>query len=68
MGDAAFPRPQGGVGPAGAARLCEGFGSGPAAVISPMGTLRSNGRRPVINEGTAGERAHSFFDTITGSR
>ena len=37
MGHAAIPRPQGGMGSAGAARLHEVFGSGTAAVISPVG-------------------------------
>jgi branched-chain amino acid aminotransferase len=47
-------------------RLTEVFGSGTAAVISPVGELHYKGQRMVINGGAVGEWTRRFFDTIVG--
>ena len=47
-------------------RLVEAFGTGTAAVISPIGELYVDGRPMVINEGKIGPLAQKLYDTITG--
>jgi len=49
-----------------AGRLHEVFGSGTAAVISPVGELHHKGHRMVINGGAVGEWTQRFFNTIVG--
>ena len=49
-----------------AGRLREVFGSGTAAVISPVGELFHKGQRMVIQGGAVGEWTKRFFDTIVG--
>jgi branched-chain amino acid aminotransferase len=49
-----------------AGSLKEVFGSGTAAVISPVGELHYKAQRMVINGGAVGEWTQRFFDTITG--
>ncbi|MEB3103527.1 branched-chain amino acid aminotransferase [Ferviditalea candida] len=46
--------------------LEEAFGTGTAAVISPIGELHSLGRRLVIHGGTTGELSAKLYDTLTG--
>ncbi|MCL1794616.1 MAG: branched-chain amino acid aminotransferase [Oscillospiraceae bacterium] len=46
--------------------LSEAFGTGTAAVISPIGTLNSNGEIIEINGGKIGPIARRLYDTITG--
>ncbi len=46
--------------------LKECFGTGTAAVISPVGSLHYKGRDYVINGGETGPLAKKFFDEITG--
>ncbi|WP_010647872.1 branched-chain amino acid aminotransferase [Oceanobacillus massiliensis] len=46
--------------------LEEAFGSGTAAVISPIGQLTWEGKDMVINEGKTGEISQKVYDTITG--
>lgn len=45
--------------------LEEAFGSGTAAVISPIGELRWNGEHLVINNEKIGELSQKLYDTIT---
>lgn len=47
-------------------QLEEVFGSGTAAVISPVGELSWKGQKIVINNNQTGEFAHKLFDYITG--
>lgn len=47
-------------------RLSECFGSGTAAVISPVGELKYKDTVITINEGKIGPIAQKFYDTITG--
>jgi len=47
-------------------RLKECFGSGTAAVISPVGKIYYRGKEYVINEGKTGEIAKKLFDYLTG--
>lgn len=47
-------------------RLEEAFGTGTAAVISPVGELCWQGERLVIGEGAAGELTQRLYDTLTG--
>jgi len=47
-------------------RLQEVFGSGTAAVISPVGELHYKGIRMAINGGAVGNWTQRIFDTITG--
>lgn len=47
-------------------RLEEAFGTGTAAVISPIGELFWNDKTYVINEGKTGEIAKRLYDTLTG--
>lgn len=46
--------------------LEEAFGSGTAAVISPIGELYWEGKHYVINDGKTGELSKKVYDTITG--
>jgi branched-chain amino acid aminotransferase len=47
-------------------RLSEAFGSGTAAVISPVGELKYEEHEISINNGKIGPIAQLFYDTITG--
>jgi len=47
-------------------KLEEAFGTGTAAVISPIGELNWNNRIISINNGRTGELSHRIYDTITG--
>lgn len=47
-------------------QLEEAFGSGTAAVISPIGQLSWKGDNMVINNGNTGEISKRLYDTITG--
>src|SRR5262245_19059013 len=47
-------------------RLREVWGTGTAAVISPVGELAYKGRRIVINEGKIGELTQRLYDAIVG--
>lgn len=49
-----------------AGKLEEAFGTGTAAVISPIGELCWNGNVIKINDGKIGEVSHKVYDTITG--
>lgn len=46
--------------------LEEAFGSGTAAVISPIGMLAWEGKEYTVNEGKTGELSKKIYDTITG--
>ena len=46
--------------------LEEAFGTGTAAVISPIGELKVDDRHIVINGGRIGETAQKLYDTLTG--
>jgi len=46
--------------------LAEAFGTGTAAVISPVGELNWDGKVIVINDGKIGELSQKLYDTITG--
>jgi len=46
--------------------LKESFGSGTAAVISPVGTISYKGKDMVINNGKIGEITSFLYDKITG--
>ncbi|MDX8046241.1 branched-chain amino acid aminotransferase [Gracilibacillus sp. S3-1-1] len=46
--------------------LEEAFGSGTAAVISPVGELAWEGKKMVINNGDTGEIAKRLYDVLTG--
>ncbi len=47
-------------------KLEEVFGTGTAAVISPVGELCWEGRKITINDGKIGEVSQKLYDTITG--
>ncbi|WP_053219513.1 branched-chain amino acid aminotransferase [Virgibacillus senegalensis] len=47
-------------------RLEEAFGSGTAAVISPIGELSWEGESIVVNHGETGAVAKQLYDTLTG--
>lgn len=47
-------------------KLEEAFGTGTAAVISPMGELNWQGEKMVINEGKTGELSAKLYETLTG--
>ena len=47
-------------------RLNESFGSGTAAVISPVGTIGYKGRDMIINNGKMGKITQFLYDEITG--
>ncbi len=49
-----------------AGKLQECFGSGTAAVISPVGEIKYKDRVLAIGNGAVGPWARKFFDTITG--
>ncbi len=49
-----------------AGKLEEVFGTGTAAVISPVGELCYNGEKMVINNNEIGETSQFLYDTITG--
>ncbi|NLI61900.1 MAG: branched-chain amino acid aminotransferase [Methanosarcinaceae archaeon] len=46
--------------------LKEAFGTGTAAVISPIGELNWNGKKIIINKGEIGPISQLVYDTITG--
>lgn len=46
--------------------LEEAFGTGTAAVISPIGELSWEGKKMIINNGKIGELSQKIYDTITG--
>ncbi|MBQ3620599.1 MAG: aminotransferase class IV, partial [Methanosarcinaceae archaeon] len=46
--------------------LKEVFGTGTAAVISPVGELLWNGHKMIINNGEIGKISQMIYDTITG--
>ncbi|HEX6593689.1 MAG TPA: branched-chain amino acid aminotransferase [Bacillota bacterium] len=45
--------------------LEEAFGTGTAAVISPIGTLAWNGKTLTVNDGKTGDVAKRLYDTLT---
>ena len=47
-------------------RLLEAFGTGTAAVISPIGLLKNGQNEIVINNGKIGDIAQRLYDTLTG--
>ncbi|HEX9062153.1 MAG TPA: branched-chain amino acid aminotransferase, partial [Clostridia bacterium] len=49
-----------------AGKLNEAFGTGTAAVISPIGELNWNGKKLLINDGKTGEISKRLYDNITG--
>jgi branched-chain amino acid aminotransferase len=49
-----------------AGKLDEAFGTGTAAVISPIGELNYGGNIITINQGKIGELSARIYDTITG--
>lgn len=46
--------------------LKEAFGTGTAAVISPISELNWQGKKFIINEGKTGELSKKLYDTLTG--
>lgn len=46
--------------------LEEAFGTGTAAVVSPVGELYYKGEKLVIQDGKTGELSRKLFDTLTG--
>ncbi len=49
-----------------AGKLNEAFGTGTAAVVSPIGLLDTGDEKMVINDGEIGEIAQKLYDTLTG--
>ncbi len=49
-----------------AGKLNEAFGTGTAAVISPIGELNNSGEKMVINDGKIGAIAQKLYDNLTG--
>lgn len=47
-------------------RMTEAFGSGTAAVISPVGQLYFRGEEVLVNGGKMGELSQKLYDTLTG--
>jgi branched-chain amino acid aminotransferase len=47
-------------------KLEEAFGTGTAAVISPMGELNWKNRRMIVNEEKIGELSAKLYETLTG--
>ncbi|CAM3598611.1 branched-chain amino acid aminotransferase [Marinicrinis lubricantis] len=47
-------------------QLEEAFGTGTAAVISPIGELNYHGEKLIIHEGQTGELSTKLYDTVTG--
>ncbi|WP_096200484.1 branched-chain amino acid aminotransferase [Bacillus sp. FJAT-45350] len=46
--------------------LEEAFGTGTAAVISPIGEFAYNGEKLIINDGVTGDLSKKLYDTLTG--
>jgi branched-chain amino acid aminotransferase len=46
--------------------LEEAFGTGTAAVISPIGELNWNDRPMIVNQGKTGDVAARLYQTLTG--
>ena len=49
-----------------AGKLLEVFGTGTAAVISPVGELNAHGKKMTIGDGTIGKLSQKLYDTLTG--
>jgi len=49
-----------------AGKLSEAFGTGTAAVISPIGELNDNGKIMTINDGKIGTVSQKLYDNLTG--
>ena len=49
-----------------AGKLSEAFGTGTAAVISPIGELNDNGDKIILNEGKIGPVSQKLYDTLYG--
>lgn len=49
-----------------AGKLKEAFGTGTAAVISPIGELKYRDNIMKINDGKIGETSQMLYDTLTG--
>ena len=49
-----------------AGKLEEAFGTGTAAVISPIGELNWDGHKITVNNGEIGELSNKLYNTITG--
>ncbi len=47
-------------------KLTEAFGTGTAAVISPVGTLALRGEKTVVGDGGIGRISQKLYDTLTG--
>ncbi len=47
-------------------KLEEAFGTGTAAVISPIGELNMSGKKIIINDGKIGEFSQKLYDELTG--
>ena len=47
-------------------KLDEAFGTGTAAVISPIGELNNHGDKLVINDGKIGAISQKLYDNLTG--
>ncbi|HHW31767.1 MAG TPA: branched-chain amino acid aminotransferase [Clostridiaceae bacterium] len=47
-------------------KLEEAFGTGTAAVISPIGELNWNNNKIIINDGKIGQISKKLYDTLTG--
>ncbi len=47
-------------------QLEEAFGTGTAAVISPIGELNWEGKQMIVNESKTGELSKKLYDTLTG--
>mgnify|MGYP001302754847 FL=1 len=47
-------------------RLDEAFGTGTAAVISPIGELRVGDENYIINNNETGEISHRLYEAMTG--
>ena len=50
----------------GEGKFDEAFGSGTAAVISPIGELKYGDKHMVINDGKIGPISQKLYDTLTG--
>ncbi len=49
-----------------AGKLDEAFGTGTAAVISPIGMLDNTDEKMIVNEGKIGKIAQTLYNTLTG--
>ena len=49
-----------------AGQLEEAWGSGTAAVVSPIGELAMEGKKVLINHGQIGPLTQKLYDTLTG--